>query len=237
MKKTIAIAQLLVLLIAGCATTSIKGDDSINPVGYVSIYANDELGWSGESQNNGGGLLSIALKAASNKTGTDNPLIEGTRELLSQANDILNKKLEISGRTIIDKDTLLGSGTYQSADDESLLPVGTVTMDGYKFIATNNKKFEKAISEETGINGQLFMGFDFEKIMLTGIAKNGEMGAAVTLNVMMVSPKGKLLWHGTFFAQSEESIPVVLEVYDRDALYAMFPAVIESVCSDFAAEL
>lgn len=232
------------LFISSCSSVDPFQDLSvISPLGVVKVSSNSELNWYGEKEEAQGG--SSLLGAVANKVLKDSEnekvstLLSRTDLLLEEAETILLSSLkEVGTVNLTDKEQILKSAAYDSIDDSITLTNPTViSANGYKLFSWSREQdFAEKLYNETGTKGMVYVNFLFEKKMVTGIVKNGTMGAMVTMVVEITDETGKRLLTRTYWSISEKNIPVIASLYDPNDLMALFPATIEEVCQDFASE-
>ena len=242
--KRIAVTVLLVCLVmAGCASVnSIKDPSLVDPMGIVSVYADQDITWYGEEpqEDQGFNLLGKLVDKAVEASGNEelSKLMARTDFLVDEAEAILYKKLEtVDTVKLLSRDEVLSSKTYKAVKKDSMVELSNlITADDYKYIKTNDAAFSKAMFNETGLKGNILANFKFQRLMKSGIAKNGEMGAAVTMSIIIVDEQGKMLFSKSYFGKSKESLGVIGGMYDIDQFIELFPGVVSELCDKFVAE-
>ena len=235
--KTSILCVLTGLFFVGCASTPKVpfNAENVSPAAIVSIVANDEISWYGESTEKKSGLLNMAINKAVKETANDTSLayLGFTKNLLDDSAAAANEVLESNGFTLV-KDT---GASYKSASDDKMFKLaGMVTPEGYKMLSLKNTVASK-VKEETGTNYFVYITYRIEKTIVTGVAKNGSMTACVTTTLQVADADGKRIAMSTGYASGDEKIATVGGVYDAKALYAMYPAVIRASLNDACKKL
>ncbi len=239
MKKLMLIFIVSLLTLIGCSSTgSIKDVESINPVGVVSVISNGEITWYGEETENPG-LLGKFLAKKINEAKDDDvsTLLSRADTLVNDADRYLMAALsKVDTISTVDKEVILGSKSYTNAEEDNMLvKTELILADGYKFVNYRDKDLASDLNEEIGIRGDIYIQFDFKKIVMSGVAKNGKVGVFVGLSAIIVNQDGKTVLIKSFTGKSESTIPVVAGIYDPRELMDLFPSVIEEVCESFVA--
>ena len=235
--KTTILCVLTGLFFVSCASTPKVpfSAENVSPAAIVSIVANDEISWYGESTEKKTGLLNMAINKAVKENANDTSLayLGFTKNLLDDSAVAANEVLESNGFTLV-KD----AGTsYKSASDDKMFKLaGMVTPDGYKMLNLKNTVAAK-VKEETGTNYFVYITYRIEKTMVNGVGKNGSMTACVTTNIQIADADGKRIAMANGYASGSEKIASVAGVYDAQALYAMYPSVIRASLNDACKKL
>ncbi len=202
-----------------------------SPEAVVSIYANDKIGWYGETDSDEGkGLLNLAARAAVNNNASDDEKAKlgYTGYLLEGAKNSVFEVLSANGIELIDEATVLNSATYSAAVDNKMKKAAFfVTPENYKLFGNKDKQFAN-ISSEVGAAGLISIYIDIQKLMDSGVAKNGKMKTCVTVAIEFMDATGKPVKMINGFATAKETVKIVGGVYDVDAIAAQYPAVIKA---------
>lgn len=228
--KKIILFLIPCIALVGCASSgNVKGLSTFSPFGVVSVSSNSEVTWFGEEKKSSGMLgdtLRIAVKSQNNG-------------LVTKADEILATTLnKASGIRVIDKKTILNSKTYVSSKENMMAKLSDLVQPaGYKFINQKDAAFVAKMAEETGVTGNIYVTFNFTKRIVTGIAKNGSMGAYVTMNVIIMNASGKPVLQKSYYGASDQNIMLIAGVYDPMALLNLFPTAITAACQSFANDI
>lgn len=242
MKKIIVLLLLVVLTVFGCTSLgSIKDVSLVDPMGVVSVNAPAQITWYGEEEESGGfNLLGKLIDKAVEDSENEelSKLMSRTDFIIDEAAAILQKTLSsVDTVELITSDKVLSSTSYKKAKDNGMMDISDlITPDGYKFISMKDKAVFAELNKETGLKGNILAGFNFQRLMKNGIAKNGEMGAAVTMSITIIDENGEMLFTKSYYAQSQSSIGVIAGMYDLDKFVALYPETIKTVCEKFKAE-
>ncbi len=244
MKRLFTVLFGLALLLSfGCSSYDPFADLSlIDPMAIVRVSADTEIDWNNESNDTLGGSL---LGGVANKVINDakdekvSTILSRSDLLVDQAEEVLRTSLEEVGTIrIVDRDAVLGSNAYSAVEDtRSLMTTSVIPAAGYKFFSNKGEEsLASALEKETGAKSQIHAHFTFEKIMDTGISKNGAMGVSVELYIEMIDDEGKRIYSGYYWEQSRDTTPVVAGIYNPEDMMSLFTVPLEKVCREFAAE-
>ncbi|GHV81692.1 hypothetical protein AGMMS49991_02500 [Spirochaetia bacterium] len=228
------------LLFASCASMGAKKDfTTVLPAALVGISADGDIRWAGEEKKDPGLLGLVINKAVSNEKNKElSALLSRADGLISDAEAVLLQKLRANNFSLVDKDLVLGSAAYKNAKTAPLAGHADLMQpEGYRFINQRDANFVRSFTAETGAQGTLYVYFNFYKMMVNGVEKNGTMAAMVTMNVLLYDSAGKLFFTKAYTGKGKDTIPVVLGVYDYIRFMNLIPAVIDTVCGVFAAEM
>ncbi len=239
MKRNLFFALLAAILFSSCSSLStIKDPAAVSPLAVITVYSNSEIGWYREEKSNSGLLdnfLSKTINKAKNETVST--LLSRADILVNDAEKSLLTAFSTAPVKLVEKESIVESSVYVSKSESQLENEGEfIKADGYKILTHNDASFAAQLSKETGANGLVYVNFTFSKLVLTGIEKNGTLGAGVRMNITITDKAGKMLFAKSFYEQSKKSTAVVAGVYNPQALLDLFPPVIDKVCQDFAAE-
>lgn len=229
MKKLLVIG--IGALLMGCATApQVFKPADIAPVGLITVTASNDINWYGEQKQMGGILGNIISQKISDSTG------ENGMAILPVAEKAVRDALQAKNVEVIDPTKIQGSDAYLGAKEDLLTKTsGLVTPTGYRFVSSNDSGMMKKLATSTGLKTGLNVSFVFNKMISTGVEKNGVAKAAVTMNVVMVDVKGKAVLQKSYFGTSTGTFTIVAGVYKPDQLMALFPEAITAACDKFAA--
>lgn len=232
MRKILLVTTFISLLLTGCASTaSLKNVDELSPMSIVSVTSNSEIIWYGEKQKKSGLLDSILKKAADDSEEDDLAiLLSRTKPLLESAEIELVEALNnIDSVSVIDKEVVLNSNAYLNGNiDKNMEKLQRISPEGYKFVNGKDKKFLKNMNKEIGSSSNLFIDFTFSKKMVTGIGKNGTLGACVEIFVKIVDPKGKVIFNKIYTGRSDDTTAIALGVYNPQSLVDLYPSALDN---------
>ncbi|GHV89188.1 hypothetical protein AGMMS50267_15480 [Spirochaetia bacterium] len=239
MKKLFVLCGIGVLFVS-CASTGAKKDFSpVLPAGVVWVSVDGDIRWDGEKKESAGILGDLLNKKIDqSKNAETSAFFSRAATLTDETETMLIEALNQSKVPLIAKEQVLGSVAYQNAEIQALYARGDFHQpEGYRFVDQRKPAFARNLAAETGARGSLYANFVFTKQMLNGVGKNGSMTAAVTMNVFMINADGKVFFKKTYHVKGDDKLPVVFGVYDHKKFVDMIPAVIQTVCSKFAADL
>ena len=235
--KTSILCVLTGLFLVSCASTPKVPFNAANvsPAAIISITANDEITWYGESTEKKTGLLNMAINKAVKENADDTSLayLGFTKNLLDDSAAAANEVLTSNGFTLVED---AGSSYKTASDDKVLKLAGFVSPNGYKMLNLNNS-VAASVKAETGTNYFVYITYNIEKTIVTGVAKNGTMTACVTTTIQVADANGKRIALAHGYASGKDKIASVGGVYDAKALYAMYPAVIRDSLNDACKKL
>jgi hypothetical protein len=220
---------LFAVFFAGCASLNRAPDLSRNlPFGIISIVSNSDIYWYGEGP--------LTAKAAANPEKTK---ISKADLLINDAEEILwNLFLRVFITAYEGKSRIVGSEAYASGEiNRRLDNAGHVIASGYRYINYKDKQFAANLAQERGVQGGIYLTFDFAKKMASGIGKHGTFRAMVDLQVLIVDAEGKLVYRKTWSKVSEDKIPISFGVYNHNDLMGLFKVTIEDIYLEFIAVL
>jgi hypothetical protein len=237
----LAAASILALLLAGCATVSSpKGLSRLAKIGVTSVTSNDEVTWYGEQGASGLLVAAANLAASSAKKADANAatLLSRADVLVVEADAILRETLAASkAGALVPKDKILATAAYAKAKEKKGMGMAILKPADYKFIDLKDTALAKGLAAEAGVDGSVLAFFQFNKVMKSGVAKNGAMGAFVMLNVQVLDATGKMVFSKSYSATGSETLPVVAGIYDVEKLKAGFAQTTKAVCEAFASDL
>lgn len=228
MKKLLLLG--LCAMAIGCvsAPKAIPAAD-LSPMGVVSIMAEDDIPWYGDSKKSGGLLGAVVDKAI------DQGVCENVADLLPVAETALRNALGGKGVRLVDAAALSSSKAYADAKEDKLASVsGMIVPSGYRFVTSRDASFLKKMAADTGLRTGLYVTFSFQKQLLNGVGKNGNATACVTINVGVVDVGGKSVLQRSYYARAKDSFAVVAGIYDAKKLMACFPEAIAEACGQFS---
>jgi hypothetical protein len=209
-------------------------------IAVTSVSSNDEVTWYGEQPASGLLVAAANLAANSSKSPEKNvaALLSRADVLVNEADAILIETLGASSASrVVPKDQVLATKAYGMAKERKAMGAAVLKPSAYKFVELKDAALAKGLKSEAGIDGSVLAYFQFNKMMKSGVAKNGVMGAMVMLNVQVVDAAGKMVFTKGYNMTSKEGIPVVAGVYDAEKLKAAFADATRAACQAFAADL
>lgn len=217
----------------GCASTgSLKNIADVSPTAMLSVMSNNDITWHGEKQESHGLLGNFLEKKVDEVTG------ENALDLLPLAETTLRAALKKSGFEVLEAAAVINSDAYKKAKEDALAKnSGLIVPEGYRYIPMKNKDIVSSLSAGTGVKSGIHVNFNFQKMMSTGVAKNGIAKACVSMNFFVVNPDGKTIFQKSYFASSQETFAIVASVYNPKSLMALFPDAITQVCEKLALDL
>lgn len=226
MRKIVLVGILLSILLTGCASTaSLKNAEELSPMSIVSVTSNSEIIWFGEKQKKSG-LLDSILKKVVDESDEDDlaVLLSRTKPLLTEAENSLIEALNsVDSVSLVNKEVVLNSNAYLNAKiDKNMEKLEKISPDGYRFVNSKDKKFLKNMNKEIGSSSNVYVDFTFSKKMVTGVGKNGKLGACVEIYVKIVDTKGKIIFQKIYTGISDDSTAIALGVYDPQSLVDLF---------------
>lgn len=231
MKRFVVIG--LCALLAGCASApAVKNVSDMNPTGIVSITADGNITWYGE-ENESSGLLGDIIEKK-----VDKAIGESPDNLFPIAESTLIAKLKTKGVGVIEPAKILKSQAYLAAREDKFMKLsGAVVPAGYRFVNERDGKSFLAIAAANGMKSGIYTYFKFQKVMDSGVGKNGSAKACVTMNIFIVNESGKIDFQKSYYAASTKSFAVVSGLYKPASLMELFPEAINAVCDSFTAAL
>jgi hypothetical protein len=227
----------LIFLLPGCASSG-KGRDfsPYAPMGLAMVASNYDINWVGEvTYKSSGSVSDFVRRTLRLKTDTEKVRISSADDLINEADTMLREiltKAEIF--RLEDKDRLLNTASY--AGVKSVQPPNTpekVFADAYRFINYRDKNFPGEIARETGIQSILYISFEFNKEMISGIGKSGKCRARVVMTATLVNPAGKIIYNKDIETHSDDKIEVKSGAYSQDELMELFKEPIGEACYRF----
>jgi hypothetical protein len=230
----IAASAFLLLACAGLG----KGRDftPYAPTGLVVVVSNADINWLGEDTYETGSAVSDFVRQ---KLGLEREKatvrVSRTGDLINEADSMLRK---IINEAVIfrleDKDRLLSTASYAAAENSRVAnQKEKIAATGYRNINYRDKNFAGSISRETGIQSLLYVTFEFNKEMASGIAKIGKCRARVLLSALLVNPAGKVVYRKDIETHSRDKIPVSDGAYVEEELIELLKEAIGEACYRF----
>jgi hypothetical protein len=238
----LAACALAFFALSGCVSLSNAGVIRLmSKVALVSVTSNADVEWAGDDEKSGGlgkGLLNIASnksKATDEKVAA---VLSRADVLVDEAESVLYKGLaNAPSIQFIPKHVLFKSAAYSNAREIVGANMTMLKPEGYRFIPAGAKELPAALETELGAKGTLYAALDFSKAMKTGLGRSGVMVARVSMTVSCIDPKGKTVFWKNYRAASDDTIPVVVGVYDPFKLNDLMKEAIKKACSSFIADL
>lgn len=223
MKKTL----LCAILLGGVSALFAKPFTPQTPIAAITIMANNEISWEGETAKSGGLLKVMSNIDAEENDDDDTLILKGlTKPYLNDAVKAVYEVFSEEGIELIDEATVINADSYVNAEDNKMYKMALYrTVDGYKLIGPKDNSIKNIVSE-VGASSAVIVNLNIQKTMVKGIGKNGTMTAFVTANIDFCDATGKPVKTVNGFAKGSEAIEVKLDKYDAVALAAMYPDVI-----------
>jgi hypothetical protein len=238
----LAVSALALFAFSGCVSLSNPGVIRLmSKVALVSVTSNSDVEWAGDDEKSGGlgkGLLNIASNKSKGADEKVAAVLSRADVLVDDAESVLYKGLSSAPSIqLVSKQALFKSVAYSTAREIAGASMTMLKPEGYLFVASPVKELSAGLDSELGAKGSLFATFEFSKAMKTGIGKSGVMVARATLRVSAVDAKGKMVFSKFYSASSDDTIPVVVGVYDPFKLNDLMKDAVKEVCASFIADL
>lgn len=220
-------ALLFAICICSISTLFAKPFTPQTPVAAITIMANNEISWEGETAKSGGLLKVMANKDAEENDNDDTLILKGlTKPLMNDAVNAVYEVFAEEGIELIDENAVLNSDAYSNAEDNKMYKMAlNVTKNGYKLIGAKDDSVKNIISE-VGASSAVIVNLNIQKTMVKGVGKNGTMTAFVNAVIEFCDASGKTVKSVNGFAKGSDVIDVKMDKYDAVGLAAMYPDVI-----------
>lgn len=230
MKKFLLIGMCAIL--AGCASTGpAKKATDVSPMGVIAVMAVNDITWYGEEKKSAGLLGNLVEKAV------DKAIGENAEMLLPSSEKALFEACKKNSVQMVDSSKILNAEEYRNAkEDKFTKGSGLIVPGGYRYVTNKDTVLLKQLVTTTGMKSGLYVNFNFQKVMKTGVSKNGVANACVTMNVVLVDANGKAIRQKSYYAASKDTFSIVAGAYKPDSLMALFPDAINQVCEKFAVD-
>jgi len=217
------------VLLTGCATTKAAFNPAaVSPAAVMSVKANYEINWYGEDPETKGAAAGLLNKLIKDKTDekTQN-LLARTAPLMNDAAAAVYEVLPAAGIQLADRNAVLNSAAYKAAGDNRLYAAAAYEKaDGYKLLGAKDTAAAAGVKEATGAASFIYVTYEINKVIGSGVGKNGSMTACVTAMIVVADAEGKEIASSHAYAEGKEKIAVVAGIYDTEKLVPMYPAVI-----------
>ena len=231
-RRSLVVLIVATLAASGCATG--KGAFfSDAPVALVSIVSNYDINWKDEDPVSPSAVNSAYRRAR--RTDEDWVIVSSADMIIDEIEEIIRNTLEESPLvTLAPKDRALRSLSYNEARPNSVQEKNSMmTPEGYRLINNRDNNFYPALLAETGITRTLFITLDLTREMYSGVGKNGNCRAKVSMNVMLKDDRGKNLFHKTYDTYSRDTTRVTAGAYSQNEFLDLVLSAIEDACLDF----
>ncbi|MDR3168066.1 MAG: hypothetical protein LBT93_08985, partial [Treponema sp.] len=112
-----------------------------------------------------------------------------------------------------------------------------ITADGYRLVYYRDKNFPANMAKETGIQGYMFIAFDFTKNMASGIGKSGTFRARLDMAVTIINTEGKTIYSKIFTVSPYDRISVSGGAYYHEELMDLFQIALAEACDQLITDL
>lgn len=225
---TLAVLALVTLsLVMGCASTKgVSKIKNMQSVAIVEISMNKEPQWYGEKEDKGGGLLSAGVNVVKNvaKGKSVGEALQSaahtTEKIVEESIKLIVADLQTIGSFSVAEGTAVSSNPSYQKVKAGPAPKTLVYPHGYKPVAFKGSA-AKDLSAGLPADGFLKLFVNFQKLMHTGVEKNGVVTGIVTINVLFFDAGGKQIWVASQGVKADNTIPIIASVYDHDKMDAL----------------
>ena len=238
----ITAASLLLLSACGGLPRARTRDFSAHaPLALVTVVSNQDIYWYGENifgSSNDAMVTTLVREQFGFGSGRERQTvrISDASELINEAEQMLTMVLSESGVFgLVDRELVLNSASYIAAgsDTPRRRNVRQVAAQGYRFIEHNDRQFAARLSQELGVNSLLFVTFDFNKDMASGLGKTGTCRARVRMEAVLVDSSGRRLFRDEINTFSVDRISVRNGTYYQEELMYLLREAIGEACLRF----
>ncbi len=236
MKKLSVFICLISLFFAGCASTKVDVS-TLDKIAIISIGGNRHLPWyekvDGKEPSATQGILS---KSVDSILKDEDPEISEAFNRLDYAEDSFKKHVnEILSLNFVPKEDVIGSKRYRAMSEGILHSLNTtITAQDYKDVRSPDRFNMRKMAQEIEANSFVVLNFEFFKKAVKGSKLNGEISPYIKMKVKLYNNLGKEIKNKTYVVQGTESVKSSGKNYDKEALVAMYPAVIDQLMMQFA---
>lgn len=238
--KKISLIFCLILSLAfiGCASSKIEAS-SLSPVALLTVTGNTSLPWhtitDGKETSANQGLLQKNLDA---KFFSDDPELAERYNRLDYAEEAFSRIFgEILDIKVLEKEAVIGSKHYRAMGEGLFHSLNTtITAGDYKDLRSPDKYYMRKLCSDLGAESCLVLSFEFFKKVVTGSTISGEITPYVNLKVKLYNKEGKQIFYKTYSSMGSQLLPTRGRLYDKEALVALYPEVIDSLLTKFAME-
>jgi hypothetical protein len=231
--KTTLVVVTTAWVCLGCNSLNIWKEKDLTPnlpLGVIVVASNANIYWEDEDPSTG---VQPGKKDTPEKTKTSS-----ANELINDAEAILQQSFIDAGiSALVSKDQITESQAYGNARlNRAWNNKSTVLADDYRPVNYRDKDFAAALAKETGVQGGIYILFDFSKVMASGIGKSGHFRVQVNMQVTIVDSEGRIQYRKSRPITSEDRIPVSFRSYNQEEMMDVFRTVIANSCYLFIQE-
>ena len=204
----------------------------------VSVVSNGIINWQDEEPIKPEAPVGF-LTARSLRTDPDLAISTRADGLISTAEVMFRSAM--SGSPVInlaERDAVLFSRAYQDARvQRRQISLEMALPAGYKLIDTRDRNFFSALARETGLQRSMIVEFDLTKAMISGLGKNGNFRAELTMIVTVLDAQGRAIFRDSYSLSSDDTIRAAEGVYSESGLIGLFEPVIGDAYRKFLSQL
>lgn len=245
MKKIILLSVCFISLIFASCASSNFAFENFDSVAVMGVSANSNLSEKVDTafvrSDNEDIDDTSALSALVDKIfyGED-PERLTSQDRVDYAYEYMQTALEdLAGLSVVPKEKILQSSQYEKTIKGNPLDFlnTEVLVTGFeKRLYSIGAKNARLFMQEFGCDCLVSAEFTFIKLLDDESKVNTNARAKVMMDVIVYDSKGKKRVYDSFEAVSSEKIPIKKFKYDKDALIALYPDVIETVINQFVAK-
>ena len=233
LKKTGAVALLILTAAAGCSTVP-RDFSAHTPMGLVMVLSNQNINWFDERNPSSDGDIADLIR---NLLGTesDGTTVRDSRAdfIVNEADTILRIFLTEAGVfNLADKEHVILNRDYAAAP-QGRTPSNQITAQGYRYINYRDSEFNTRISGAMGLQSLLYVTFEFSKEMISGFGRTGRARVRVAMNTIMVNSAGRVMYRDEIITHSRETMDVSSGFYLEEELMDLFIEAIGEACYYF----
>lgn len=236
------IIPVLLFTASGCATTGRRAFLDGTPIALVSVASNGSINWKGEGTlkpNRAGKGIRRALRADELWV-----VASKTDDIMDEIEEIIWGILQESPQgfsqliPLVPKETVINSRSYKEARINSgQHKKNMVTPAGYRLIDYNDKNFNAAFAEETGVEKTLYLTLNLYKDMIGGVGKSGNYKVRAGLTAMFRDSQGKRLFEKNYEGVSTARGKVTAGSYSQDEMFDLVRSALIEVTYRFMDDL
>lgn len=224
----------------GCSSTKIPITD-YNSIAVVGITGNKNLSEQVDTTQKNSDVedvddTSLLSTLVDKFLHGENPELLTGQDRIDYAEEYFRQALEeIAGLKVASKDQVISSEEYKKSNISPLSFVETWTSaTGFeKNLYSIGAKKARLLMKELGTNSLVTAEFRFNKLFDDDSKVKTNVRAQVMMDVIFYDSNGSKCYYEHFESTSLEKIPVRKFDYDKEALIAQYPSVIENVINLF----